>query len=125
MSCITENTLVIMATDAPKVGEVFEKANNNGCRIGTSLERVYADGNILVYIYDCNGDSLDFILDGGITPLLQETCYGKREVTTYRFDKKKGGMVNTRYHIPFLIKKYIDSPINLRVVRKAIKYTID
>lgn len=124
MSCFTENTLVIGSADKAKVDGIFEQADKRGCRISGSLKCVFDNGKILVYVYDCNGDSIDFILDGGIIPLLQETCYGKRDMLTYRFNEKKKGVVGTRYHIPNLIKKYIQDEVALKSVRRLIAYSI-
>lgn len=116
MSQLTENTLLVKVKDCPKLLAEFD---------GKALQRVYSDNNVAAYVFDFNGDGFAHIIDDcGITPLIVETYYGKRDKITYRYDKKADGLLGSRYYFRHLVKKYIKDEKELNRVLKDIQYGI-
>lgn len=120
MSQITENTIVVKNCDAAALERVIAKYSDK-YRIGDSFKMAYANNDISVYVFDCNGDPCFIQCDGQIYPEIQETCYG-REIWT--MVKQNGNMQTKRNHCKYYLKKMIPSN-DFEEVAKRIGYTIN
>lgn len=87
MSCITENTIVVRKSAEPDLLHDFSCEDAEMCRL-RNCNRVYDNEEIVVYVFDCNGDQPWDVVGGDglkLKPediLCTETKYDEDELWT-------------------------------------------
>ena len=74
MSCITENTIVMKASDEDQFLKEVEQYE--GIHRLSGVVKVFKNNDIAVYVFDCNGDSPWEVESDTIAPIILETNYG-------------------------------------------------
>lgn len=103
MSYITECTIALAPTDEPAFLTQYDTFALD-YRL-SNLNRVYHDDDVILYVFDCNGDSPWQTGDAPLPYLIHETRYLDDHYTLTEYRKKNGHYTETRYHCLALLRK--------------------
>lgn len=122
MSIIVENTLVIKRDHQTKFLESFNKAKENYMDRPSNLKLQYEYEDILIYIFDSNGEPL-FLMDDDVPFLIleyRECGYTTTFVQTsgeYRYKEHP-------FHIGFHLKKLVPDENTRKEILEKVKFSI-